>query len=161
MNIINLSSYRLSDEERILLSKGLSFCPNSNLDTLEVIKDLNLFARKLLLKSMYSKNRVKSETPDAQHEKDLDVLLSLLEEQDSPNLIDSINLDSLLQEQLTVETPPPRAKKLKNKSDKFPPLSSNPNLMSFVSLVTSEIKKLKIHKKAGNLSPPELLALDN
>lgn len=119
MNIINLSSHILSAEERALLSKGLSFCPASNLNIFKVIKDLNLFARKLLLKSMYAKNKSQSKVPTTQGDNDLDVLLSLLEEQDSSDLIDMIDIDSLLQEHLTTEVPPPRLKQLKNKSDKF------------------------------------------
>lgn len=100
MNIINLSSYNLSVEERLLLSKGLSFCPNSNLDTFESIKDLNLFARKLLLKSMYSKNKDKLDLSTTQQEKDLDVLLSLLDEQDPTDLIDSIDIESKASERI-------------------------------------------------------------
>lgn len=38
-----------------MLSLDLSFCPNRSLDSFETIKDINLFARKLLLKSLYNK----------------------------------------------------------------------------------------------------------
>lgn len=81
MDVINLSDYILSTEERTLLLKGLSFCLDSNLDAFEAIKDLNLFARKLLFQSLYSKNRDKQSITTSQH-KDLDDLLTLLEEQD-------------------------------------------------------------------------------
>lgn len=55
LNIINLSDYQLSVDEMALLSKGLTFCPSSNMDTFETIKDLHLFAHKLILKSLYAK----------------------------------------------------------------------------------------------------------
>lgn len=55
LNIINLSDYVLSGDEAAILSKDLTLCPSSNMDTFEVIKDLHLFARKLILKSLYAK----------------------------------------------------------------------------------------------------------
>lgn len=120
MDIINLSNHVLSNKERRLLSKGLSFCPDSNLDSFEAIKDVNLFARKVLLKSLYSKEKKKDNI--VQHDKDLDDLLSLLDEQDSLDLIDTLDLDVLLQEHTTMETPPSRPIKLRNKSEKISPL---------------------------------------
>lgn len=55
MNIINLSSHTLSLEETQILQRGLGFCPNENIDKFEFTKDLQLFARRLLLKNMYNK----------------------------------------------------------------------------------------------------------
>lgn len=47
LNVMNLSSYRLSEDESRVLSLGLSFCPNQSTDKFGVITDLNLFAKKL------------------------------------------------------------------------------------------------------------------
>lgn len=55
LNVINLSSHKLTTTEQEVLSLGLSFCPNRSLDSFETIKDINLFARKLLLNSLYTK----------------------------------------------------------------------------------------------------------
>lgn len=49
--------------------------------------------------------------------------------------------------------------KSKSKSDKFPPLSENLNLATFVNCVTNDIKKMHKHKRGGNLSQQETAAL--
>lgn len=103
----------------------------------------------------------KKEDNTVQHDKYLDDLLSLLDEQDPLDLIDTLDLDALLQEHATVEGPLPQPVILKNKSDKFPPLNTNHNLATFVASVTAEIKKIKIHRVSGNLNQPERLALEN
>lgn len=48
MNIINLSSYPLNKDEEELLSLDHSFCPHSHMDKFTIIKDVYLFARRLL-----------------------------------------------------------------------------------------------------------------
>lgn len=66
--------------EENLLAKGLNFCPDASLDTFETIKDLNLFARKLYYKSLYSKETDFTRKDTKESNKALDNLLTLLEE---------------------------------------------------------------------------------
>lgn len=47
LEIIDLSSYSLSQAEKEVLQLGISFCPSSTLNTFDIINDLYLFARKL------------------------------------------------------------------------------------------------------------------
>lgn len=55
LQIINLSLYKLSVEEEKLLRLGLSFCPYQKVDRFEVIIDVYLFARKLILHIIHGK----------------------------------------------------------------------------------------------------------
>lgn len=57
LNVIKLMDKTLSNDAKELLQLGLSFCPVQNLDKFTVIKDLNLFTRKLLLKVIYDKDK--------------------------------------------------------------------------------------------------------
>lgn len=59
LQIINLSSKILSPSEAEVLTLGLSFFPASWADKFEVVKDVNLFARRLTYKYMYDKKRRK------------------------------------------------------------------------------------------------------
>lgn len=43
LNIINLSTYSLTQEETNVLSKGLTFCPVVQINKFDVIKDTHLF----------------------------------------------------------------------------------------------------------------------
>lgn len=91
LSIINFSSYSLSEEEVSVLKKGLDFCPSRNLDKFEVYKDLHLFIRKLILKKLYHRQQGNIDhTP--QEKKALDQLISLLEENNTADLIDSVDL---------------------------------------------------------------------
>lgn len=63
-NVINLSSYNLSEDEIKVLSLGLNFCTEQHIDTFEVVKDLNLFSRNLLLKVMYGRDSNNIATSD-------------------------------------------------------------------------------------------------
>ncbi|CAJ0933284.1 unnamed protein product [Ranitomeya imitator] len=54
--IINLSSYDLSDTERQVLSKCLTFVPTMRFDPFTWIKDLDLFTRKLKWRRFFQKN---------------------------------------------------------------------------------------------------------
>lgn len=47
MQIINLSSYPLSGDQKHVLQLSLSFCPYQNINKFEDIKDVNLFAESL------------------------------------------------------------------------------------------------------------------
>ncbi|XP_073474119.1 uncharacterized protein [Aquarana catesbeiana] len=53
--VINLSSYPHSVEQISVLNLGLTFCPMHKVDQFELIKDLNLFSRKLMFKTLYDK----------------------------------------------------------------------------------------------------------
>lgn len=56
-DMVNLSSCVLSHDEKTVLLKGLSFCPDRGLDIFECVKDLNLFSRKLTLKVLLDKSK--------------------------------------------------------------------------------------------------------
>lgn len=94
------------------------------MDKFEIVKDLEMFARKLMLKKMYQKPQGSVElTP--QENKATDQLVSLLEESDTTDLIDRIDLLTMLSLPLdTKERPAQEHKqgsKLKKKSVQFPP----------------------------------------
>lgn len=95
LNVVNVSTYFLSDLESQVLSRGLSFCPNQNINKFEAIKDLQLFARKLILKQMYSREIPAKPNFKSQELKALK-LVSMLEENEVPSLIDQIDLEHLL-----------------------------------------------------------------
>lgn len=161
LNIINLSDYKLSDDEIAILSKGLTFCPSSNIDTFEVIKDLHLFARKLILKSLYAKPKQANELSKKENQA-IDDLVSLLEDQEQKDLIDNINIESLLAMHTTPITGGIQGKSLlKKKSNKFPSLNLNSNLKAFISMTTREIENLKRKDQSpDNLSDIERNALE-
>lgn len=102
LSVINLSDYTLSANETQLLWKGLTFCPDSGVDTFEIIKDLQLFARKLILQSLYAKLN-QSNQSTAWVKKDLDDLISLLEDQENRDLIDQVEIKALLNEQVMTD----------------------------------------------------------
>lgn len=54
--VVNLSSYNLSLDEVEVLRKGLSFCPDQELNIFDAVKDIHLFARKLVLKVLMEKS---------------------------------------------------------------------------------------------------------
>lgn len=74
--------------------------------------------------------------------------MSLLEESDTTDLIDRIDLPSVLSLPLDSREGPAResvqGSKLKKKSVQFPPPSSNPNISTFLKLVHKEIERLHI-----------------
>lgn len=51
LNIVNLSSHVQSDAEMGVLTKGLSSCPDADIDIFDTIKNIQLFAGKLTLKT--------------------------------------------------------------------------------------------------------------
>lgn len=130
----------LSSEETSVLSKGLSLCPEADIDKFKSIKDLQLFARKLLLKSMYNKDTISTEEK-VKNEKALDELIDLLDEQEGFDLINRLDVDTLLNVNTTMKEVKLGLKsKLKKKSDKFPSPNSNINLGVFLAMTTQEIK---------------------
>lgn len=131
LNIVNLSSPILSLDEVQVLHKGLSFCPNENLDKFEFVKDLQLFARKFILRNMYQKPGGQIDLTPRENQA-LDQLIYLLEESDTADLIDRIDLPKVisLSEEANAGSvqDPTIVSKLKKKSDKFAAPSSNPNI---------------------------------
>lgn len=53
--VIDLSSHTLSEEQIQLLSLGLDFCVDEHMDLFELLEDLQLFTRNLLLKALHTK----------------------------------------------------------------------------------------------------------
>ena len=144
------------------MAKGLTFCPEAHLDTFEIIKDIHLFARKLLLKSLYSKIKDQGHpTTTQRHADDMDVLLSLCDEVEFSDSNEMLDLEDLLSESSVINAPEPTSNRFKNKSDKFPPLQTNSNLAAFVRLTTTEIKKLHKKRNTRQLTLESNTALDN
>lgn len=160
LNVVNLSSYTLSNLETQVLAQRLSFRPNKDIDKFEVIKELQLFARKYILKQIYTKEIPIKPDFEPYELEALDTLIELLEENDTPELIERIDLEHLLGRFDQSEPPAPTPCTLKKKSDKFPTLSTNSNVLAFVKLTTSEICKNNSPKsKHDNLSKSEREAL--
>lgn len=86
-----------------VLSKGLSFCPESDTDKFEIVKDLQLFTRKLLLKSIYNRDTPPTQQEKTHNEMDLYNLIELVDEQDDLDMIDRIDLETLLEENTTTK----------------------------------------------------------
>lgn len=161
MNIINPSSYTLINFETTLLSKGLEFCPTATLDTFYLIKDLQMFSRKLTLKSMYNKQEQNhTQLKNKEEQKAIDQLISLLEESDQTYLIDCVNVEQLLQKcGQPMDPPPPLGSVPKIKSDRFPPPSTNPNVVTFLRFLAKDIDKLPTQSKCKqNLANDEQLS---
>ena len=54
--VVNLSSYDLTESEKTLLSKGLSFCPHpKDYDRGKLIEDTLAFSRRMRMKSHFTK----------------------------------------------------------------------------------------------------------
>lgn len=154
-NIVNLSEYTLTSEEEDLLLKGLTFCPNSKPDKFEIEKDLQLFTRKLLFKSMYAKLD-EIDTRSLTEERALNDLVTLLEEQENLDLIDQYDIESMLQEQSTTkENIQLQVPKMPKKSDKFLNPNQNPNIGAFLAMTLRDIRQLKIKREQDNLTGTE------
>lgn len=158
LNIINLSSHLLTTDKISVLSKGFTFCPNNKLDTFEVIKDLHVYARKLLLKSKFEKEKLGSEgCRTYSQQQTLDNLNSLLEESDPR---DPIDLESLLKQATdpsTETTTTITKSSLKKTSSLYQALSSNHGIATFLKLVCQEIKTLNpTSPSLGNLTSEKI-----
>lgn len=141
LNIVNLSSYKLTRDETTVLKRGLRFCPNENLDKFELTKDLQIFAWKLILRSFYQKQRVHTD-PSPNEAKALDQLISLLEESDQSDLIDRVDLNKLLaptDKYTSSEKDASVGSQLIKKSDKFPAPSLNANVAAFLKLINKDL----------------------
>lgn len=98
-----------------------------------------------------------------QHRKSkaLDDLISLLEDQENNNLLDRIDIKSLLAEQITPTTSGILGTlNLKKKSNKFPSPNLNSNLKAFLAMTTREIQNLKQSPSSDNVSDREKKALE-
>lgn len=163
---MNLSSHSPTTDETSVLLKGLTFCPNHKLDRSEAVKDLYLYTRKLLLRSMFKKEKLGSEGCRTFSERQaLENLNSLLEESDSRDLLDTLDLESLLKQ---ADDPPTETitttikSSLKKKSSLYPAPSSNHGIDTFLKLACQEIKALKsTPNDLGNLTVSERTALKN
>ncbi|XP_069611596.1 uncharacterized protein [Ranitomeya imitator] len=80
LQVVNLSSYQLTDVQLQLLSKGLSFSPTNSFHYFTAIKDLHLFSRKLLLKKLHQKKNFCEPMTEIEREA-LQNLEDLLDEQ--------------------------------------------------------------------------------
>lgn len=163
--MVNLSKYQLNDTKIDILLRGLSFCSNQDIDKFEAIKDIQLFARKIILKQLYCKTVKEGRSLKPQELQAIDNLIALLEESDlNPDLIDRIDIEHLLQKLDHVPSPTTNMtlQNVKKKSDKFPALGLNANVLAFFRLTISEIKNIKIKPYMNsNLSVPEYETLQN
>lgn len=146
--VINLSDYTLNSHEISLLKKGLSLCLPQQIDTFEIKKDLNLFSRKLLLRTLVEKS--KNQDPNftklfkgykAQDFRDLKDLILLMQESEEITQQDQYiletSIEGLLKNTKELARPPP----YKAKSMAFPPLNMNPNIHAFFKQTCLEIEQ--------------------
>ena len=146
-----MTPYPLSKDELTVLKLGLSFCPNSNLDKYEVIKDLYLFARKLTYKFIFDpdKKRLREERELSEQIKKYSMkefralrdLILLLDENDTSNSSPT-NEPSDTNKKL---------QKFKKKSDQFPDLNTNPQIAAFLMATVREIKIMPSISLPSNL----------
>lgn len=83
MKVVNLSDLELTPDHISLLQRGLTFSPVSNMDEFTVYKDIVLFLRKVILKSLYTDQEIpKGILPplNTEDQQALDILHSLLQE---------------------------------------------------------------------------------
>lgn len=179
--MINLSSYPLSAEQVSILKLGLTFCPTQRVDQFELIKDINLFSRRLMFKILYDK-------PDASNNgralddpawrdmtiADIKAMEELMElwEEGGLEEDDLLEADSLL---LGADSPSPlppssiptslprllsKPREYKPKSRTFPTLQGNLNVWAFTNQVTREITQTKWKDVSrSNLTTSQLEAL--
>lgn len=109
---------------------------------------------------MYSKDIPNKPKFESQELKALDTLIDHLEENYTQDLIDQIDLEYFLGRFDQTEPPVPPGCTYKKKSDKFPTLNTNSNVLAFVKLTGSEICKIKTSQyNYDNLSREEREAM--
>lgn len=165
LSVINLSSYELPPAEFQVLSRGLTFCPEQNFKVFEAITDLQLFARRLLLKYLHEKGNSDEDTVDwstysmREFKAPRDLTL-LYQENNTFDLIDQIDLDTLLND-VGKSTQNPTTMFTKA-STKFPPSNTNPNVTIFLKQTIWNICKLPRTKcNPHNLTSEENKALNS
>ncbi|XP_077148359.1 uncharacterized protein LOC143809084 [Ranitomeya variabilis] len=85
LQVINLSEIKLSEAQVDVLSLGLTFSPTSPFDSFIAIKDLHLFARKLVLKKLHDKSE-RGEEWSAEELDTIKILEELSGEQNEPSI---------------------------------------------------------------------------
>lgn len=138
-----------------MLSLGLTFCPTQKIDQFKLIKDINLFSRKLLFKVFFKNSSYSTGPPRSLNNplwdditikdlKALDDLMELWEEghtDENESSTPEINPPS-------PPPPPPAdptlsffAREYKPKTRAFLALQANPNIWAFTKQVTNEIQQ--------------------
>lgn len=74
----------------------LTFCPDSSLDRFGAIKDIHLYIRKILLKSLNGKKQNPESGQTNQDMQALNNQISLLEESEPENPIHSVDIEAQL-----------------------------------------------------------------
>lgn len=174
MNVINLSSQNLSPTEIEVLSLGLGFSPDCNINKFDVVKDLNLFVRKLCLKVLHHKKASQGDRSDPlvflskSEYRELKELLLKSDTDSAPelsvgdpghiDLIDLLDLGGYLDKEDPLK---PSLEGLKKKSVFFPPTTISPNAKLFLKKVTMDILDCKFSRTPhANLTAPQTLALE-
>lgn len=164
MEIVNLSFVSLTDEQTHVLKLGLTFCPSTDLDRFQLIKDIHLFARRLLFKIIYDKPSVSepSDSPPLELSdtelQALDDLMQLWEEGHTSDA--KAPLPSCGVVVPGVSFPPPVP--FRPKSCTFPSLQINPNIWAFVQQTAFEIENMDLEKlHTHNLSSRHRKALQD
>lgn len=132
MKVINLSNISLTDAQSEVLSLGLSFSLASKFDSFLAVKDLQLFARKLLFKKFFHYETLHTHFPTFEEREAIRILESLADEE---------------QEQKG-EFP----KILIPRSKNFPALSLNANIDLFLKMVTREFQSIPMGIGQDNCS---------
>ncbi|XP_069604638.1 uncharacterized protein [Ranitomeya imitator] len=93
--VVNLSQHRITETQLRLLEKGLTFSPSCRLDPFTAVKDLHLFARKLIFKKFHYKKKTGDMIATGEENETLQILESLLDENTTPttkySLCESVN----------------------------------------------------------------------
>lgn len=143
LQVINLSSYQLTEVQISLLQKGLSYTPTPQYNYFNWVKDVNLFARKLALHK-YHTIQDSNRYLHRREEEAIETLVQLATEHETGvvNLTGPFSI-------------------LKPRSQFTPPFSQYSNIDTFVQMVTCELRKLRpINPQVfGNLTPGEQSAL--
>ncbi|XP_073521541.1 uncharacterized protein [Phyllobates terribilis] len=138
LKVINLSHHILSKPQREVLSKGLSFSPVDKYDYFTTIKDLELFARKLIFKKYFKSSDMQPST--ATEKQALQDLKELARESE-------------------ITQPASMPKQLYPRSTAFPPLSACPQVDIFVRLVRNDLSRLEEKISRDNLSHSQRRAI--
>lgn len=150
MKVVNLSDLKLTPDHISLLQKGMTFSPVANMDKFTVFKDVTLFLRKVFLHSLYDQKdsaAVAALPIDAEDQKALDILNSLLEENEGPS---------------EIPTSIRRQANLRIRSQKMPPLSKNKWLNLFLDMLQTDLEKADwTQKSPDNLTDGKIPALNN
>ncbi|CAJ0960814.1 unnamed protein product [Ranitomeya imitator] len=142
--VINLSDVSLTSPQMEVLNLGLNFSPTAKFDPFSAVKDLHLFARKLLLKKLHHRN------PN-------DVTETIFETEEETEAFNALN--ELLQEQSSTSSSK-FPKSLIPRSKKFPPLTLSANIDLFVKLVSEDLKKVSTMVNGHNCTLEQKKAIE-